>query len=350
MKLFHPWNNKRQAILLEQLSSYLSAGIPLDRALDIIADSSFRQIRASLRRVKDDVVLGSRLSSSLSRHVHLSSSLVGLIEHGESSGALSSALGAARQVIERTTEMTRRCVSALIYPSVIGCFSILLIIGLVRGVMPQITPMLKSLHVPLPLLTRSMMAITEFLMEYGVWILVGSPILVIGMFVMYAKATPIRRYCQRVFGLLPIIGHALSRYTHSVFLRSLGSLVASGMSVPEAFDRTAVTMSFLPLRDALRSCSHSVHAGMRLSQILKNVDAKIPSFVLALISVGEVSATLGTSLIRCADLIDQELDQSIKRLTSLIEPIMMAGMGGVVGSVALSIMLPIYDISKTLQH
>ncbi len=343
-----PWNNARRMIVLEQLGSYISAGITLDRALEIVARSSVRHLRVDIDSIRTEVIAGTRLSSALRVHMDLSGSLVGLIEHGEVSGSLATALESARVSMERTSDMTKKCVSALIYPAVIACFSVLLILGLIRGVMPHITPMLISLHVPLPLLTRTMMSLTDIVLAYGIWIGCASLIIGIMMFVTYRRVELIRYIYQRVLLYVPIVSGGLLRYSYSMYLRSLGSLIDAGMNVPEAYDRTAMTVSLLPLGRTLRRCSALVHTGLSLSVVFERI--RMPTYISSLVAAGESSGTLGRSLIRCADLIDRELDHLIKRLTSLIEPLMMVAMGGAVGSIALSIMMPIYDISKTLQQ
>lgn len=342
--------NKDLMLLLERLELYISAGLPLDKALEVVGQGSSKKQRLSLGRVRDDIVSGGLLSKSFAKHLKVSKTLAGLIEHGESSGELLRALTISRTMLEKQGEALRKCTSALIYPGVIAVFASLLTIGLVRGVMPQITPMLKSLHVALPLLTRIVISISENMIAYGLYAAGGLFGVIIVFILLYKKVNWFKYAFQYMCIRLPIVGHLLFSYSFSLFLQSLGSLVESGVSVPRSYNNTVATISLLPLQKSLQNKSTDIHKGVSCGSIMFGLSKQIPGFVPSLLSAGEASGTLGNSLIRAASIIDKDMDHSLKRLTSLIEPIMMVGMGCTVGSIALSIMMPIYDISKVLQH
>ncbi len=343
--------NKKDVILtLERLELYMSAGMPLDRAMVLIGEGGTRKHRAIIKSIVDDVISGRLLSSSLEKHLRISPTLAGLIQHGESSGELIRSLCISRTMIEKQQDMLKKCTSALVYPVVIGIFALLLTVGLVRGVLPQITPMLRGLHVNLPLLTRVVISTSEHLVSYGLYMLGGA---VTGLFVFIVLYSRVRRYkylCQYLLIHIPIVGHALFSYSLSLFLQSFGSLVESGLPVSPSYTKTVRTVSLLPLQDMLHGKALDIEKGISCGTVLANISAKIPHHVPALLSAGEASGTLGSSLTRAASILDRDIDHALKRITSLIEPVMMVGMGCSVGSIALSIMMPIYDISKALQH
>ncbi len=350
MNLFSSWRDKDRILLLERLELYMSAGLQLDKALHIVGQGSTKKQRVSMERVRDDVMSGTLVSKSFAKHIGLSKTLSSLIEHGESSGELVRAFTISRTMLEKQGEALKKCISALVYPGVIAIFASLLTIGLVRGVMPQITPMLKSLNVGLPLLTRIVIVVSENMVAYGLYGLGGIFCGVILFIVFYKKVKRFTYMSQYLFTRLPLIGHLLFSYSLSLFLQSLGSLVESGVSVARSYTNTVHTLSLLPLQQSLLKKVPEIEKGIPCGAVLRGISKKIPAYVPSLLLAGEASGTLGTSLLRAASIIDRDMDHSLRRLTSLIEPVMMVGMGCTVGSIALSIMMPIYDISKVLQH
>ena len=342
--------NTNLILLLEQLELYGSAGLSINKALDIVIEGNSKKMALRLRRVRTDIVGGMRLAQSLLIHLNIPKTIAGLIEHGELHGDLLKSLTTSKMMLEKQSELFKKCASALVYPSVIAVFSILLTLGLVRGIMPQIIPMLASLHVKLPLLTRIVIEVTNFTSTYGlVTIIIGCAVIVL-MFVLYTKTEKSRHIVQVALLQLPLIGNALHTYAVSTFLQSLGSLIHSGVPIDIAFERTIETVAVLPLRYAGKKLITELKKGIGCSVLIPRISSRIPLFVTSLIIAGETSGHLGDSMMRASQILDQRLDYSLKRLTSLIEPIMMVGMGCIVGSIALSIMMPIYDISLTLQH
>ena len=290
---------------------------------------------------------GRRLSDELISRIGVSDTAASLIGHGESSGSLAASLASARALLERQDELRRSCLSALAYPSMIGLASCGLVVGLVRGVMPQIVPMLESLHVPLPLLTRIVMCISDIAQAYGIYIAISCAASVAIALAAYRRSLSVRHIIQMILLKTPIIGMSVRRYAMSVFLRSCGSLIGSGLSSVEAFSSVARTVALQPVRLRLERQSAEVRRGVPLGIALER--AGFPKDVSGLAQAGEMSGSLGASLVRSADIMDRDMSHMLKRLTSLIEPMMMLFMGGIVGAIALSIMMPIYDVSRILQ-
>ena len=344
------WGRRDLILLLERLELYVSSGLPIDNALKISGQGIPARQQKSIEQVHNDVIAGSLVSKSLAAHIGLSKTLAGLIEHGESSGELVRALGMARKLLEREDELTKKCLSALAYPFIIGIFASLLTIGLVRGVMPQIIPMLKSLHVQLPLITRIVMSISENIISYGLYALIGGIVAIVLFLLLYRKVKLFKKVIHMLIIQMPIVGKLVHFYSLSLFLQSCGALIESGLAVDEAYTDTVNTISLVPLQQKLSEKISYIHKGIPIGSVFLNLSKKTPSYISPLLLAGESSGSLGSSLIRAASIIDRDMEHALKRLTSLIEPVMMAGMGIVVGGIAVSIMMPIYDISKVLQH
>ena len=343
---------KHELILfIERLELYLSSGLTLNQALFVARNGTDKKIQKLLENICVEVEKGKRLAIVLGEHTKISKTILGLIENGESSGGLSHALQSALTLLEKQEELKKKCLSAMTYPVVIGIFAVLLTLGLVKGVMPQIIPMLKSLHVQLPLLTRLVIFLSENIINFGLYYLIGVIFFITTSVYLYRTNKKLRFYSQKIFIKFPLVGSLFSLYFLSVFLRSVGSLIENGLSVSVAYQESTNTLSSLPLSKILHSNFHNIHRGISLSKVFSSVSKSLmPTYIPPLIEAGEASGNLGKSLIRSAHIIDKNIENSLKKLTSLIEPIMMAGIGCVVGSIALSIMMPIYDISKVLQR
>lgn len=342
------WNRKEIIMLAERLELYLSAGLTIDQALQSVKEGIPNKKVSSIDSVQKMVREGGLLSKALLKFVSISATTAGLIEHGELSGNLSKSCRSARELLEREDELLRKCLSALTYPLVIGIFAILLTVGLMKGVMPQIIPMLKGLQVTLPLITRIVMKLSEFLISYGIFIGIGLVVMTMGLGILYRKVDKFKLVIQYVLFYIPFIGNLVYSFTLSIFLYSCGSLIESGLYVSESYTKTLTTVSYVPFRNILEAKMSDISGGVSIGKILK--ERRVPGYVPALLLAGEASGTLGASMIRAASIIDRDISNNLKKLTSLIEPMMMAGMGCMVGTIAVSIMLPIYDISKVLQH
>ena len=303
----------------------------------------------ALDNVRTGVEQGYSLSKEFDKHIGFSPAIIGLIEQGEQSGNLPYVFDLARTILEREDTLIKTCMGALAYPVIIGIFAFVLTLGLMRGVMPQIIPLLKSMHVTLPLITRIVMYISEHVFIYGLYILVGSIIFLPIAIVMYKKISLFRRCCHFVFIRIIIIGKLSRYYNLSLTMRSLGSLILSGSSMTDSYARVANRMTYFPFKTYFNSKILFLSQGGNLASIFSGFK-HIPAYVAPLITAGEASGTLGTSLMRSADILNRDIEQSLKRLTALIEPVMMIGIGCVVGAIAVSIMMPIYDMSKALQH
>ncbi|MFA6553914.1 MAG: type II secretion system F family protein [Candidatus Paceibacterota bacterium] len=341
------WKRRDIIMLLERLEMYLSSGLEINKALQISEEGLLPKQKISIQKLRLSVESGNSLFSGLEKFVHISKTTSGLIEHGELSGSLSKSLLTARLLLEKEDELFKKCTSAMVYPVVIGIFAGLLTIGLVRGVMSQIIPMLKSLHVQLPLVTKIVIYFSEILTKYGLHLFVGTIIALIISRIILRKYLVIRKFFQLLIIKIPIVGRLFYNYYLAVFLHSCGALVESGLSVKEAYSGTANTIQLIPLNQFLHDQIIKISRGLSLGTVIVHKD--IPSYITALLNAGEASGTLGLSIIRAGNILDREIDHSLKRLTALIEPIMMVGMGCIVGAIALSIMMPIYNISGALQ-
>lgn len=334
-------------MLLDRLEMYLSSGLEINKSLRISGEGLKKRHQSAITSLLSDVESGGTLCGGLSKHIGISSTTYGLVEYGELSGTLTKSLLSAKNLLEREDELFKKCFGAMIYPVIIGVFAILLTLGLIRGVMPQIIPVLKSLNVQLPFITRTLIYISEIITSYGLYIIAGVILLVVVARIILKRSRFVRAFCQRMLISSPILGRLIYQYHLAVFLHSCGTLVCSGLSVRDSYEKSIRTVSLYPLGNFLRGRSDMVARGLSFGSVM--IDSRHPAYITQLLMAGEASGTLGLSITRAGGILDREIEHVLKKLTSLVEPVMMIGIGLVVGAIALSIMLPIYNISGALQ-
>jgi len=341
------WNRKSRMSLIERLEMYVSAGLPIAQSLELCKRGSPKKLSESLGRIRDSVESGRTLSASLGHESRLPSAISGIIDCGESSGSLAQALKSAHALLEREDDLIKKCLSAMTYPTVIGIAAVVLSIALMRGIMPQIIPLLTGMHEDLPILTKISIWISGALVTWGIFAGLSLGLAITIAIASYKRSALIRRLVHSAILRLPIIGSLVCKYALTIFFRSVGALVESGMPAEIAYESSASAVSLIPLRRSLMGRAEALKRGEPMNGILP---ASAPPYAVSLIAAGEASGSLAQSLSRASTLMDRELEHALKRLTALVEPVMMMAMGGMVGAIALSIMMPIYDISKALQH
>ncbi len=342
------WDRRQKILLLEQLEMFVSAGLLVSRGLEIAKESRRSDARISLDEAAREAYSGIAISGVLTKHIGLSRSLSSIIGYGERTGDLSASLRLVKDMLSKEDELMKKCVSAMTYPVVIGILALVLTLGLMRVVVPSIVPMLVSMHIALPVLTRVVIWLSQAIVSFGIYASLILFVSILTSAFVYNRYPKAKRYSHKLLFHLPLIGYMVYSYSLSIFIRSLGTLVVSGIPIVEAYADAVGSVSFVPLLDDVLFGIEHIKSGLPPQDIF--INKNIPTYVSPLISAGESSGSLGKSFLRVADIIDADLDHLLKRITSLIEPIMMVGVGGVVGAIALSIMMPIYDMSKILQH
>jgi len=342
------WTKYETLIIFERLHMYISSGLPVHESLRLIKKSAHTKLADSLEMIILNIESGNQLSQSLAIYANISIFTKNLLEHGEMSGLLSESIKFAHDVIEKEAELMKKCMSALTYPIIIGLFAGLLTIGMVKGIMPQIIPMLKNMGVELPLITRILIYISDHILFIGIYGLLAITAIAVSSMLLYCRSACTKMLVHMCICKIPLIGNIIYAYFLAMFLRSLGSLVSSGIPLYKAYINTVSIVSLLPLHEILKPGSDMLSLGQNLSTIFTHKN--IPVYIPSLISAGEYSGSLGNSLLRTAEIVEKDIDNTLRKITTFIEPVMMIGMGGVVGSIALSIMMPIYGMTRVLQN
>lgn len=330
--------------LSRQLGAFIRAGLPLIDAVHTIgAESSNSSVRKMMAEVERSLRDGDRLSTCLDRHPKIFPAFYrGILRSAELTGQLDTVLDQLATYLERDLEARRKVQSAMIYPAVIAGMSVFTVAVLAGFVLPRFKVFFKSLGADLPLPTRILLAITDFLINYW-WAIIGG-ILGLTLALALALRTERGRYARDRFVLaVPVLGTTIQYALVERFSRILSSMVSAGVNLPEALRVASESLRNLVYIRALTEVGDSMLEGDGLAKPLARTGL-FPSTASLMMQVGEETGTLDTQLEATARYYEGELDYKIKKLTSLFEPAIIIVMGGLVGFVAIALVSAMYGI------
>lgn len=337
-------NPKDLAIMSRQMATMISAGLPVLRTLRILAQQTEnKKLAKVLESVSSDVESGISLSSSMAKHpVDIPPIMIGLVAAGEQGGFLDQALENVATTLERDTELKATVKSAMTYPIAVLFLAVIAVIAMLIWVVPVFEKMFADLGGELPLPTR----ILVFLSPIATW---GAPFFALLGFLGFRwwgknkNKDFVRKMVDPLKLKLPVIGQITTKLAIARFTRNLSSLVNAGVPMLQAFNLVSETASSYPYQQALLRIQESVRLGTTVAVPMSS-EPLFPPMVTRMIAVGEESGALGQMLSKIADFYDAEVKADTNQLTSLIEPLMVALVGIVVGAMVISLYLPIFTI------
>jgi type IV pilus assembly protein PilC len=336
---------KELAVFTRQFSVMIDAGLPLVQCLEILANQqenkSFEKV---LSGVRASVESGSNLSSAMKQYEKIFDPLYyNMVDAGETGGILDTILQRLATYIEKNVKLKRAVKSALIYP-----ISVLSIAGgvialLLWKVVPIFVKLFAGLGAELPLPTRIVVALSNFVGSvYGFLIVVFIAGSIIGLKFWYATPTG-RMAIDATLLRIPVIGLLLRKIAVARFTRTLGTLISSGVPILEGLDITARTSGNAVVEKAIQQTRKAVEAGRSLVDPLKESDV-FPGMVTQMIGVGEQTGAMDAMLQKIADFYEEEVDAAVKDLLTALEPIMIVFLGTVVGGIVISMYLPLFSL------
>ncbi len=336
---------KELAIFTRQFSVMIDAGLPLVQCLEILAgqqeNKTFQKV---LTGVRGSVEGGATLSASMKQYPKVFDLLYSnMVEAGETGGILDTILQRLSTYIEKNVKLKRAVKSALVYPIGVLTVAASVIVLLLWKVVPIFATLFVGLGVDLPLATRIVIGLSNFVGSiFGLLILVGIIAAGAGLKVWYG--TPQGRYAIDATLLrMPLIGLLLRKIAVARFTRTLGTLISSGVPILEGLDITARTAGNAVVEKALHSVRKSLEAGRTLTEPLKETDV-FPGMVTQMIGVGEQTGAMDAMLQKVADFYEEEVDAAVKDLLTALEPVMIVFLGVVVGGVVISMYLPLFSL------
>jgi len=327
-----------------QFATMIGAGLPMVQCLDILSSQSDNKEMAKIiSQVKDGVQGGATLSEALARHPKAFDQLyTNMVEAGEVGGALDAILIRLAVYREKADQLIRKVKGAMVYPAVVVVVATGVTIGMLAFIVPVFAKMFGGVGAELPAPTLVVLAISNFLQANILTLMAG----LIGSLVLFIwwKKTPSGALLFDKFLLkLPIMGNLVRKSSVARFTRTLSTLLASGVSIIEALKITAKTAGNLVVANAINKSVLAIAEGDTITSPLKETGV-FPPMVIQMIGVGEKTGGLDDMLSKIADFYDEEVDEAVTALTSIIEPIIIVVMGAVIGGILIAMYLPMFDI------
>lgn len=335
--------------LTRQLASLLAAKLPLEAALRATLEQAERRhVAQTLAAVRDDVRAGHRLGDALSAHPRDFPEIYrALVDAGEQSGDLAQVLEKLADYIESRGALRNKVLTAFIYPIIVTVVSIGIVIFLLSYVVPQVVGAFTQAHQTLPLLTRMMLASSDFVSEWG---LLTAAVLV-ALFALWRLSlrNPAARLAWHTRVLrLPVFGRYAMGVDVARFAATLAILTGSNVPLLAALDASRRTLNNRRLQAAVDEATHRVREGSALAQALQ-AQKVFPPLLIHLVGSGERTGELPAMLDRAANVLAQELERRAMTMTAILEPLMILIMGGIVLVIVLAVMMPIIEINQLVQ-
>jgi type IV pilus assembly protein PilC len=343
--VFKKIDPKSLQIFSRQFATMIEAGLNVVSALVILEqqtdDAYLGQV---IRELRADVEGGLLLSQAMGRHPKVFNRLfVSMVEAGEAAGILDQVLDRVAFQIERETKIKRRVKGAMMYPMMVLCFATLVLIGMLLFLVPVFTKIFKDLNGQLPMLTQIVVTLSDAL-KHNFYIIIPIWAGMIFGFMRWKKSNMGRKRWDAFKLKIPMkIGDVVLKVTMARFSRTLGTLVAAGVDIIRALEITGQTAGNWVVEDALTTVRARVHEGVPIAQpLLEN--PVFPPMVSQMVKVGEETGELDKMLGKIDDFYEEEVDAAIQALTSIIEPLMMIGVGVMVGIIIISMYLPMFKM------
>ncbi len=327
-----------------QFATMIGAGLPMVQCLEILAtQNENKEFSKVINKVRDSVQGGTTLSEALSRNPKIFDQLyVNMVEAGEVGGALDAILMRLAAYREKADQLIRKVKGAMVYPSVIVVVAVGVTFAMLTFIVPVFAKMFKGVGSELPAPTQIVMNISDFLKNNLLYMAVGA---IAGLaFFIYWKQTPSGRLNYDRFLLkLPILGTLIRKSSVARFTRTLSTLLSSGVSILEALEITAKTSGNQVVANAINKSVLAIAEGDTITGPLKETGV-FPPMVIQMIGVGEKTGGLDEMLSKIADFYDEEVNEAVAALTSIIEPVIIVFMGAVIGGILVAMYLPMFDI------
>lgn len=354
--LLKPRNIKQDelSIFTRQLSTMINAGVPLTRSLNSLQEHAENPVfRDTLENIKGDVESGVSLADALSKHPKVFSDIyVNMVRAGEAAGILDEVLNRLAVQQEKSATIRKKIKSAMTYPVVLVVISVLAFFGLMIFVIPKIGQIIIDLGGPdaeLPLITKIMLGISNFIISF--WYILFPVIGVCCVGIKKYLATPQGKTKFHIAILkLPAVSTIIKKVTVARFARTYASLIGAGVSIIEALSITSRAVGNKVYESALQEACTRLENGEQLSRVIEEKSDLFPSILAQMLAVGEETGQTDTVLAKVADFYEEEVDTAIESISSIIEPVMIVFMGGMVGLIAASVMLPIASLSQNVKE
>ncbi|MEB2284651.1 MAG: pilus assembly protein PilC [Polyangiaceae bacterium UTPRO1] len=335
-------------IFTRQFATMIDAGLPLVQCLEILSQQSdSKALCKALKEVKEEVEAGSTFAAALKKHPKIFSDLyANMVAAGEVGGILDTILNRLASYMEKIVKLKSKIKGAMIYPACIIAAAVLVTGILLVYVIPVFAELFNSFGQALPAPTQFVINLSNFTIN-NFWIIVGGMIAVAGGFVFTSRTEQGRYYLDKIGLRLPVFGDLIRKTAIARFARTLGTLVSSGVPILDALTITGRTAGNKIIEEAIFATRASISEGKTIAEPL--IASKVfPPMVCHMIAVGETTGALDQMLQKIADFYEDEVDNAVANLTSLMEPMVILILGGLIGGLVVSMYLPIFKLGSVM--
>jgi type IV pilus assembly protein PilC len=342
-------SNEDIAVFSRQLATMMSAGIPMVQAFEIIGNGHEKPAMQKLvLDIKANIEGGSTLHESLAQFpLYFDALFINLVEAGEQAGALESLLDKIATYKEKTEALKKKIKKALFYPIAVLCVAVIVSIILLIFVIPQFEELFKGFGADLPAFTQMVVNLSRFVQHQGWWVAV----LIIGAFYAFfhfmKRSRKMQLAADRILLKMPIIGPILVKAAIARYARTLSTMFAAGVPLVEAMQSVAGATGNIVYEEAVLRMKDEVATGQRLQRAMENTGL-FPNMVIQMIAVGEESGALDTMSSKVAEFYEAEVDNAVDSMSSLLEPLIMAILGILVGGMVIAMYLPIFKLGQVV--
>ncbi|HWD10425.1 MAG TPA: type II secretion system F family protein [Solirubrobacteraceae bacterium] len=338
------------AVFSRQLSTMISSGMSILRALYVLEEQTEGKfLKETIVGVRKDVEAGLSLSDSMARHPKVFNPLfVAMTQAGETGGVLEDALMRVADQLQKDAGLRRQIKAAMIYPAMVIIFAVAVMMALVAFLVPVFVSVFKQFGGELPALTKVSVGLSHLVTGYW-WLMFGATFAIIVVFVRWKKSTWGRKQWDHFRLHVPMkIGAIVQQVAVARWSRTLASLTSAGVPLLQALDITGRTGGNIAVEEAMDGVIASVKRGGTIAAPLAQAPI-FPTMVTHMVGVGEETGALDAMLDRVAEFYEEQVEASVKALTSILEPIMIIVIGGIVGFIVISMYLPLFDVYNHIQ-
>lgn len=335
---------KEIAIFCRQMSIMINAGLPLVTAVSILIEQTHNPVlKNALKDIYQQIQGGDTFSSAIKKYEHIFPPImIHMITAGEVGGVMDDVMDRLAVHLEKDYKMREKIKSAMTYPVVVICLAVLVVIFILTFVMPTFKSMFDSMHSELPLPTQFLLGVSGFFQEYWWLVIIGLVAMAFGATQIY-KIPRYQLYVDAMILRMPVFGMLVRKISIARFSRTLGTLLHGGVPIITALDVVKNITGNMQLVKALTDAQTDVRDGFTLSDTLNSSKVFTP-MVVQMIAVGEETGQMDTMLGKIADFYEDDVDDVVSRLSSLLEPMMIVILGLIIGAIVISIALPMFDV------
>ena len=336
-------------VFTRQLATMMKAGLPLMQAFDIVAKGhSNASMTKLLMDIRSDIEQGTSMADAFAKHPkYFDRFYSNLVRAGEAGGVLEGLLDKLATYKEKTQAIKKKVKSALTYPAAVVVVAIALVIVMMMFVLPEFGKVYDGMGVALPALTQFMMNISDFFVAYGWLVIIGLIGAVVGFYQWLQRSPKLQKRVDALLLKMPIFGSIVRKATIARWARTTSTLFAAGVPLVEVLDSVAGASGNIIYEEATQEIRSKVNQGISLTSGMLATDL-FPNMMVQMASIGEESGALDDMLNKAAEFYEDDVDNAVSQLSSLMEPIIMVVLGGIIGVILVAMYLPLFNLGNVV--